>query len=117
MNPIERSCWKTCPACLRCEDKGTKSQCAHCSGRRDPKLIKDPHDIDDKCRCTEGILQYRLQTGKLIKTNYPHDPFQGTVYSKETSQDERDWDAYLYKQRELLGDENWNPVQFTSKGK
>lgn len=113
MNPSSKWCYVTCKACTRCDAKGTYAKCNSCSGRHDPQGKWDPYDIDDKCRCTEGILQIRLQNGKLIGTKYPGDPFGGTVTTEQRSADEEDWNSYLKDQREILNDEHWDPVQFT----
>lgn len=114
-NPIELDCYRTCSVCSRCEDKGRYAKCGSCSGRFDPKLKWDPKDIDDQCRCREGILQVRLQNGKLIQARYPDNPYNKTVKHDPITQDEKDWDAYLDAQRELHDDPNWDPITFNGK--
>lgn len=117
MNPTDKPCWRTCVACYRCAEKGTKPECYRCSGRFDPKHIRDDHDFDDRCRCTEGILQIRIKTetgkpnGRLIQTKYPYDPFQGNVKSIPVSQDEQDWESYKKDMRERLDQPDWDPIQ------
>lgn len=113
MNPSERWCFRPCGACTRCARKGDFAKCSSCAGRHDPRGRWDPYDIDDKCRCTEGILQIRLQSGRMIQTKYKADPFAGKVVLEARNQDEEDWKSYLHDQREIYDDEDWDPVQFT----
>lgn len=91
--------------------------CNRCSGRHDPDLKRDPHDIDDRCRCKEGIIQLRLKSGKLLQAPINRDPFGGETTSAPTkkSRDERDWESYLEEEREKRNDPNWNPVQVTEE--
>lgn len=111
-NPSDLSCFKACTSCFRCEDKGKYAKCNRCSGRHDPEMERDPYDIDDKCRCTEGILQLRTKDGRFIKTKFPHDPFDGNVKTDAVSQDEQDWNDYLYEMRSKYDDPDWDPIQF-----
>lgn len=111
-NPSELPCWSTCASCFRCEDKGKYAKCNRCSGRHDPEGRRDPHDIDDRCRCKEGVLQMRLKNGHLIVSPIPHDPFAGAVQQETQTQDEREWLQYLDSQREKMDDPNWDPIQF-----
>jgi hypothetical protein len=111
-NPTDLDCWKSCLSCFRCEDKGKYDKCNRCSGRSDEELRKEPHDIDDRCRCKEGILQVRTQKGQLVQAKMPSDPFAGVVKHDPRTQDESDWQAYLDQQRERLNDPYWDPVAF-----
>lgn len=112
-DPVRLSCFKLCTACYRCADKGCMTKCNSCSGRPDPTKKKEPHDIDDRCRCKEGILQARHRNGSLIQLQYPRDPFAGKIEQREVSEDERDWEAYVNQQRERLDDPNFDPIQFS----
>jgi len=110
-NPSQdRPCYSACSSCLRCEDKGKYAACNRCSGRHDPNLIRDPHDIDDRCRCSEGILQYRLQNGRLIKKRFHSNPFVGQVVTDAETKDEQDWRQYVTEQREKFDDPTFDPV-------
>lgn len=114
MNPSELNCFLSCASCTRCSEKGRYAKCQHCSGRHDPSLRKDPYDIDDVCRCNEGILQWRVNSGKekgmLVQRRLKSDPFGGQVKTDAVSQDERDWNAYLKEKREIMNDPNWDPI-------
>lgn len=106
------SCFRTCSSCFRCQDKGSKPMCNRCSGRSDPELKRDPHDIDDQCRCKEGILQFRLRNGRLIKTDLPGDPFGGEVKNaSKMSAHEREWQQWLNEQRERRNDPSFDPIE------
>jgi len=109
-NPTTLPCFSACSSCLRCDDKGKYEKCNRCSGRHDPDAIRDPHDIDDRCRCTEGILQYRLQTGKLIQKKFLSNPFKGKVETDAETPDEQDWRQFVTEQREKLNDPTFDPV-------
>lgn len=109
-NPTEKSCFRSCAACFRCEDKGRYAKCSSCSGRHDPDLIRDPYDIDDRCRCSEGILQIRTREGRFIQTKYPGNPYKGSVQFEKKTQDELDWEAYLYEMRSKFDDPDWDPI-------
>lgn len=110
MNPSDKACFEICVACHRCERKGTFAKCATCSGCHDPQERKDPYDIDNKCRCKEGVLQWRHKNGKLIVAQYPHNPFRQGVKTADETQDERDYQAYLKSAREKLNDPHYDPV-------
>ena len=114
-NPAELDCFRMCGACKRCGDKGRYAKCQSCSGRVDPELRREPHDIDDQCRCKEGVFQFRLQNGRLIQKRYSQDPFQNTVKYEPYTEDERDWDSYVNSQRERFDDPNWDPVTIQGK--
>lgn len=110
-NPSDLSCFKACQSCFRCEDKGTKSMCNRCSGRHDPEMKKDPYDTEDQCRCREGLLQYRVKSGQLIKTELKRDPFGGTIETHNAvTEDEKEWEDYLQSERERRNDASWDPV-------
>lgn len=113
-DPFDRPCWETCFACGRCEKKGS-SACPHnntCSGRFDPRGQRHAHP-DDYCRCKEGVLQWVTQKGKLAQSRLFTDPFKGAVEYETTSQDERDYNAYVNEMRERLDNPDYDPVQFT----
>lgn len=116
-NPSSLPCFNLCTSCYRCQDKGKiqgmRSKCNSCSGRHDPELRRDSYDIDDQCRCTEGVLQYRTKWGLFIKRRFNSNPFKGRVTTDAISEDERDWNSYITEQRELTGNATWDPVQFT----
>jgi len=38
-------------------------------------------------------------------------PFKGEVKTDAVSQDENDWNSYLYERREQLNDPGFNPVR------
>lgn len=114
-DPVDLPCFSACTACFRCEDKGKYSKCARCSGRHDPLLRRDPYDIDDRCRCSEGILQLRMQDGKLVQHKYPHNPFGGAIQQDVKTRDERDYDAHVRGMREKLNDPNYDPVRVTEE--
>lgn len=111
-NPSTLSCFSACASCFRCEDKGKYAKCNRCSGRHDPDVKRDPYDVDDRCRCKEGILQYRLQNGQMIGRQFNSDPFAGQVVTDAESRDEKDWRQYVDEQREKLDDPTFDPVQF-----
>ncbi len=111
-NPSTLPCWSTCSSCFRCEDKGKYAKCNRCSGRHDTDAQRDPYDIDDRCRCKEGILQYRLQTGQMIQRRFYSDPFAGKVVTDSVDQDEIEWNQYVDEQRERMDDPNFDPIQF-----
>lgn len=115
-NPSSLPCWSLCASCFRCGNKGMHAKCQSCSGRHDPELRRDPYDIDDKCRCTEGVLQYRTRQGLMVKRRFLTNPFAGKVTTDAETQDERDWNQYVAEKREALNDETWDPIQFTHGG-
>lgn len=112
MNPSDRWCWRTCGSCYRCGDKGTRALCTSCSGRHDPQFRRDPYDIDDQCRCTEGILQIRVKSGRLIRRRFATNPFAGSVKVDQETKDERDWGTWIREKREQLDDPTFDPVTF-----
>lgn len=108
-NPSHKTCWNTCKACFRCENKGSKAECVLCSGRHDPFGHVDP-DRDDYCDCKNGVLRWRTQKGQLVISKYASNPFAGKVSTERETQDERDWNQYLNDMRERLDNPNWNPI-------
>lgn len=111
-NPQDLPCWRGCTSCGRCANKGMYISCQWCSGRCDPELKKPTRDIDDKCKCSDGIFQYRMKNGYLLVTVLPQDPFKGSITPPPDDPDERDWRRWLQEQREYLQDSNWNPIQY-----
>lgn len=111
-NPSTLPCFSTCASCFRCENKGQYDKCNRCSGRHDPEGQRDPYHIDDRCRCSEGILQYRLKNGHMIMRHFHSDPFAGKVVTDAESQDEKEWNAYVDEQREKYNNPDWDPVTF-----
>lgn len=111
-NPSDKRCWVACASCYRCADKGKYAKCNHCSGRHDPLRQRDPYYIDDRCRCKEGILQYRLPTGQMILSKFFHDPFEGGVTTDIETEDEKQWREYVMQGRERFDDPTWDPVMF-----
>lgn len=87
------------------------SACSSCSGRHDPAERRYP-DPDDYCRCTEGILQYRTQNGRLIVQKFYQNPFKGSVKTDTKSKDEEEWNSYVNASREKLNNPNWDPISF-----
>jgi len=108
-NPSTKDCWRFCSSCNRCGYKGKYAKCADCIGRYDPSGRIDPHP-DDFCQCTEGVLRWRTQEGRVIITRFRSDPFAGEVKYQKKSEDERDWDSYVADMREKMNDPNWNPI-------
>jgi hypothetical protein len=111
LNASDRACWTLCRACFRCQNKGWRLGCSSCSGRHDPEGRIDPYHIDDRCRCTEGFLQYRLPNGRFIVRRFQRDPFGGRVIAAQETEDERDWQRYLGERREALDDPTFDPVR------
>jgi hypothetical protein len=64
------------------------------------------------CRCTEGILQLRLKSGRFVQVRYQHDPFAGRVRFEGETEDERDWNNYIQLEREWRDDEHFDPVRY-----
>jgi len=114
INPADRSCFVPCVSCNRCAQKGSRPACTTCSGRFDPQLRRDPYDIDDRCRCREGVLQYRTKMGRLVVTKLPSNPFKKTMAFDKISQDEKEWEQYVDEERERLNDPGFDPVRFTN---
>lgn len=114
-NPAELPCFRTCTACFRCEDKGRYAKCTSCSGRNDPVLKRDPHDHDDYCNCSWGVLRWRTQEGRLIITQYPGNPYKGSVRFDDKTQDEIEWEQYVYEMREKFDDEHFDPITVDGK--
>jgi hypothetical protein len=112
MNPSDKSCWILCKSCYRCQDKGRYAKCWNCSGRHDPKERRDPYYVDDACRCKEGVLQFKLQTGEMVIRRFKSNPFEGKVITDAETEDERDWNSFVDEKRNQLGIENWDPVRF-----
>lgn len=129
MNPSEKDCWITCMSCFRCQDKGKYDRCSSCSGRHDPTVAagvaqidgvrvylqnsrKDPYYIDDRCRCKEGVLQWRTQKGKFIVRRFATSPFEGKVQTDAESSDDRQWNQFVGEQREYLNDPGWDAITF-----
>lgn len=110
LNPSTRPCWQLCTSCMKCANKGQHAKCASCSGKHDPKRVHYP-DPDDYCDCKNGILRHRTREGRLIVRKFHSNPFGGKVMTDAVSQDEQDWNSYLYEQRELKNDPSWNPVK------
>ena len=109
-DPIDLSCFKTCTSCARCANKGSLPACNSCSGRPDRELRKEPRDYMDRCRCTEGILQYRLKSGKLVIRKFESNPFVSKVITDAETADERDWREFVTEQRERFNDPNFDPI-------
>lgn len=118
LNPSDRPCWRTCPSCYKCSNKGQDAKCQTCSGRHDPgvTLKFDPYDIDCYCDCRNGILRHRTQDGRLIVRHFLSDPFGGKVSTDAETEDERDWNAFVAEKREYLNDPNWDPLEFADGG-
>lgn len=114
MNPADRSCFIPCVSCNRCAQKGSMAACSSCSGRFDPKLRRDPYDIDDRCRCREGVLQYRTKMGRLVIVKLPTNPFKKRMVFDAMSQDEKEWERYVDEERERLNDPGFDPVRFAN---
>lgn len=110
MNPSEKSCFTLCSSCFRCGDKGRYAKCQNCSGRHDP-FDKSVPDDDDFCQCTQGVLRWKTQKGRLIVRRMKSNPFAGQVITESKTQDERDWEAYLVDLRQRMDDENFNPIE------
>jgi len=110
-NPLFKHCWVICRSCARCSNKGSRPECNGCSGRSDEYGQKVPH-IDDRCRCTEGILQLVNKDGKLYQVRLPNNPFTGKVSTDKKTQDEIDYEAYLKDERERRDDPTWDAVTF-----
>lgn len=111
-NPSSLSCWEMCPSCFRCANKGKYAACGRCSGRHDTEGIRDPYDIDDQCRCKEGILQLRTKQGVMIQRQFYSDPFGGSVVTDAETDDERQWNQFVTERREALNDPTFDPVRF-----
>lgn len=111
-NPSDKSCWRACSACFKCEDKGRYASCVTCSGRHDPKGRFVP-DSRVYCDCKNGVLRHMTQEGRLIVTAFKQDPFSaGGVSVAHQTQDERDWESYLQQTREALDDPYWDPIKY-----
>ena len=110
MNAPDRWCFRLCTSCARCSDRGTRAKCVGCNGRNDPYRERPPHP-DDYCRCSEGILQIRHKSGRIIQRRFESNPFKANVQTDAETQDERDWNQFLNEKREILDDPTWNPIQ------
>lgn len=111
-DPARLSCFKACSSCLRCANKGSRPECNSCSGCIDPNLKRDPYDYSHRCRCSEGIMQYRLKNGKLVQRHFPSNPYGGKVITDTQTQDERDWHSFIDEKRQEYDDPNWDPIRF-----
>lgn len=111
-NPMDKNCFDMCPSCHRCSNKDRFNCGNTCSGRDDPRGQRQP-DIDDLCRCKEGILQWVRDDGRMIGVKMKTSPFAGVVKYDTLSQDEADWESYLKDMREKLDNELYDPIQFT----
>lgn len=111
-DPQDLPCWRTCRSCNRCANKGVFVACQSCSGRRDPRLQRDCSDVDDFCKCAQGILRYRTKQGVLVEGPLPGNPFEGSMISEPNSEDERDWERYVDEQRERFDDPYFDPIHF-----
>lgn len=114
-NPADKSCWKMCPSCYRCENKDRLNCGATCSGRLDMDGMRLA-DVDDYCRCKEGKLQFVTQEGQLIQIKFKSNPYAGTVKYDNIGKDEADWNSYLADTRERLNDPTYDPIQFEGGG-
>ncbi len=114
VNPAEKRCWKLCPSCFKCSEKGKLDACGSCSGRFDPgvALKWDPYDRDQYCDCKNGILRHKLQDGRMMVRKFLTNPFAGKVVTDAVTEDERDWNQYITEKREQLGDEHFDPLRF-----
>ncbi len=117
LRPREKHCFSFCPSCMRCNAKGSSvcpKRSGGCSGHieTDEGHNWDPYDIDDTCRCVEGVLQIRLKRGDLVKRRFNSNPFAAEVKTDAISEDERDWNAYIDEQRELRDDPFFDGLQF-----
>ncbi len=110
-DPLDRHCWRTCMSCRRCSNKGSRPECHSCSGREDEFGQKVPN-IDDKCRCTEGILQLVTKDNRFLQVKMLSNPFKGTIKRDAITEDERDYEEYLKSERERRNDKSWDPIQF-----
>lgn len=120
VRPQERPCFEVCRSCFRCDAKGSRD-CPHpysCSGHIEtPKGHKwSDDDIDDQCRCKEGVIQVRLKDGRLVRRRYLSSPFETKVMTDAETQDDRDWNAYVDEQRELRDDPFFDPLTFDGHG-
>lgn len=110
-NPSDKSCWKTCPSCFKCENRRRNyGVCGSCSGKHDPYGHYYP-DPDDYCDCVNGILRHRTASGRLIVRKFMSNPYAGSVRTDAETQDERDWNSFIAEQRELRHDPTFNPIQ------
>lgn len=110
-NPSDKQCWAVCSACFQCQDKGKYSKCVSCSGRNDPdgRFYANP---DVWCQCREGVMRRELPSGRVIIRQYHTNPFKAKFTSETETQDERDWNEYLKRGREIMDDPYWDPIQF-----
>lgn len=110
-NPSDKSCWKACPSCFKCENRRRHyGDCASCSGKHDPIGHYYP-DPDDYCDCINGVLRHRTRTGRLIIREFASSPYGGSVQTDAETQDERDWNQWIAEKREQRHDPTFNPVQ------
>ena len=78
----------------------------------DPKAEMDPNDVDDFCRCPEGILQYRIKKGPLVQGKLQSDPFEGSAQFQPEDPDDKDWQEYVQREREKRDDPSFDPLTF-----
>jgi hypothetical protein len=53
--------------------------------------------------------------GKLVVRRFMSNPFKSEVKTDAVSEDEKDWNAYLYERREQLNDPEWDPIVITEE--
>lgn len=111
-DPMQKSCFRQCGSCLRCQNKGMKTECDPCSGRPDEGGERIPH-TDDFCDCRNGVMRWMTKEGQLIVRRYGSNPYKAEVKTDAVTADEHDWNAYLNERREKLNDPTWNPVRVT----
>ena len=109
--PQDKRCFVPCPSCFRCSDYRVKAECASCPGRLDTERRRYP-DPDDFCDCKNGVLRYRLRTGKLVMRRFESSPFEATVKTDAVSEYEADWNRFIQQKREELDDPGWDPIRF-----
>lgn len=121
INPSTKWCWRACPSCMKCANKGIPGHganpgCASCSGRHDPNDRWDPFDRDVYCDCARGTLRHRLQTGQTIMRRFLSNPFGGSVITDAASKDEQEWNSFIDEKREQLDDATWDPITINDEG-
>jgi len=77
-------------------------------------LRTDP-DPDDFCSCTQGILRWRAKDGRLIISKYKTNPFKTKIITESKTQDEKDWESYVWDLREKLDNPNYDPILIDGK--
>jgi hypothetical protein len=109
-NPVDKHCFRQCTSCLRCSNKGMKTECDGCSGHPDLYGERHPHN-DHFCDCVNGVMRWVTKDGRTIVRRYMSNPYKGQVKTDAVSEDEQDWNAYLYERREHFNDPDFNPVK------